>query len=251
MPFFKKKNSKPIPEELQLTEQENKKTRDMQRAATLQSWAVLPENHVLVHTFQLHISPFCHQNAASLLNSWDIFSASLIDLKDIKPLTSATSRYTGMFHNVALVLEVPRQNILGTFPHDVWFINHAGRKDYSPTGPVIRPYELVDCIRSGRGVENYKCAGGYQQLLTPTRLMIKDKIFRKDHSHNEILVIGKSGLNLYAGLPPTQPIRVTKVLAVDKTLFPNHGNVHFDQMKTAEEIGKYVARLNNVPFEIL
>lgn len=251
MPFLKKKTAKLSPEGLLLAEQENKKMLEMQRMATLQSWSVLPEDHVLVHTFQLHESPFCRQDAASLFNGWDIFSTSLVDLKDIKKLTAETSRYTGMYHNVALVLEVPRQNILGTFPRDVNFINHAGREYYNPAGAVVRPYELVDCIKSGRGKGKFRCAGGYQQLLTPANLMTQDNLIRKQYSHNEILVIGRPGLNLYAGLPPTQNIRVTKVLGVDRTLFPDYSNVHFDLMKTTEEIGKHVARLNNVPFEMI
>ncbi|QQN34977.1 MULTISPECIES: hypothetical protein [Rahnella] len=251
MPFFKKKTAKLSPEELLLTEQENKKRHEQQRLTTLQSWTVLPENHVLVHTFELNESPFCRQVAASLFNGWDIFSTSLVDLKDIKKFTTQTSRYTGMYHSIALVLEVPRQNILGTFPRDVNFINHAGREYYNPLGAVVRPYELVDCIKSGRGKGKFRCSGGYQQLLTPADLMAQDNSIRKQYSHNEILVIGRPGLNLYAGLPPTQNIRVTKVLGVDKTQFPDYSHIHFDHMKTTEEIGKHVARLNNVPFEML
>lgn len=255
MPFFKKKTQPLYSHEWYLAERdkwkERQKAGNIKKAAILQSWAVLPERHVLVHAFELHESPFCRQDAASLFNSWDVFSTSLVDLNDIKKFTTQSFRYTGMHHNIALVLEVPRQNILGTFPRDVWFMNHAGREGCQPQGRVIQPYGLVECIRSGRGVGDFRCDGGYQQLLTPADLMTQDKVIRSNFSHNEILIIGRPGLNLYAGLPATQSIRVTRVLGADKRQSPDYSKVPAGHMKTTEEIGKHVARLNNVPFEML
>ena len=255
MPFFKKKTPTLSPHAMYLAEREKRgdriKARNLQKAAILQSWAVLPERHVLVHTFELQESPFCRQDAASLFNSWDVFSTSLVDLNDIKKFTTQSSRYTGMYHNIALVLDVPRQNILGTFPRDVAFMNHAGREGGHPQGRLIDPYELADCIRTGLGVGGVRCEGGYQQLLTPAALMTQDKAIRREYTHNEILIIGRPGLNLYTGLPATQSIRVTRVLGVDDVPFPDYSKVPVGHMKTTEEIGKHVARLNNVPFEML
>ncbi|MBU9840119.1 hypothetical protein J1780_09145 [Rahnella aceris] len=255
MPFFKKKTPTLSPHAMYLAEREKRgdriKARNLQKSATLQSWAVLPERHVLVHTFELQESPFCRQDAASLFNSWDVFSTSLVDLNDIKKFTTESFRYTGMYHNIALVLDVPRQNILGTFPRDVWFMNHAGREGCNPQGRVLQPYGLVECIQSGRGVGDFRCEGGYQQLLTPAALMTQDKVIRNQFTHNEILIIGRQGLNLYDGLPATQSIRVTRVLGADKRQSPDYSKVPAGHMKTTEEIGKHVARLNNVPFEML
>lgn len=255
MPFFKKKTPPSYTHAMYLAERDEllnrRKAWDKKKAAILQSWAVLPERHVLVHTFKRHESPFCRQDAASLFNSWDVFSTSLVDLNDIKKFTTQSSRYTGMYHNIALVLDVPRQNILGTFPRDVAFMNHAGREGGHPQGRLIAPYELADCIRTGIGVGGVRCEGGYQQLLTPAALMTQDKAIRREDTHNEILIIGRPGLNLYTGLPATQSIRVTRVLGVDDVPFPDYSKVPVGHMKTTEEIGKHVARLNNVPFEML
>ncbi|RBQ35883.1 hypothetical protein C2125_00140 [Rahnella aquatilis] len=255
MPFFKKKTPPSYTHAMYLAERDEwlnrRKARNMQKAAILQSWAVLPERHVLVHAFEQQESPFCRQDAASLFNSWDVFSTSLVDLNDIKKFTTQSFRYTGMYHNIALVLDVPRQNILGTFPRDVWFMNHAGREGDHPQGRLIQPYRLVECIQSGIGVGNFRCEGGYQQLLTPADLMTQDKVIRNQFTHNEILIIGRPGLNLYAGLPATQSIRVTRVLGADKRPSPDYSKVPVDHMKTTEDIGKHVARLNNVPFEML
>lgn len=214
---------------------------------TLNSWRTLPENFLLVHAFEGAESPFCQHRAESLLKSWDIISTSLVDLKDIKPLTKI-KRYTGMYCTTALILDVPVQNILGTHPTDVWFPNHVGRKNGYAGGRIIDASALSRAIFQGEGKDGYQCEGGYQRLLTPQALLSEDKKRRHIESHNEVLIIGRPGVKLYAGLPATQTIRVRKIVVVEHT----ESNDMYDYCEESPEtVAAKAAEINGVEYEII
>lgn len=213
----------------------------------LSSWRSLPENYVLVHAFEGEENPFCQHRAESILSSWDIISTSLVDLKDIKPLTKI-KRYTGMYCTTALILDVPVQNILGTHPTDVWFPNHIGRENNYAAGRIIDASALSRAIFRGEGKEDYHCEGGYQRLLTPQALLSEDKKTRSIESHNEVLIIGRPGVKLYAGLPATQRIRVRKIVVAE----PTESNGMYDYYAgSPETVAAKVAEINQLEYEIV
>ncbi|MBU9816361.1 hypothetical protein J1781_16065 [Rahnella sp. C60] len=217
------------------------------REKILNNWRSLPKNYVLIHAFEGAESPFCHQRAESLLSSWDIISTSLVDLKDIQPL-SKTKRYTGMYCATALILEVPVQNILGTHPTDVWFPNHVGRKNGYAGGRIIDASALSRAIFRGEGKDDYRCEGGYQRLLTPQTLLSEDKKKRHIESHNEVLIIGRPGVKIYAGLPATQRIRVRKIVVVEHT----ESNDMYDYCaESPEAVAAKAAEINQLEYEII
>ncbi|AEX50978.1 hypothetical protein GRAQ_00126 [Rahnella aquatilis CIP 78.65 = ATCC 33071] len=239
--FFHKKSG------IHFIKKEDIKHSSGEKETILNSWRFLPKNLVLVHAFEGEENPFCQHRAESLLNSWDIISTSLVDLKDIKPLTKI-KRYTGMYCTTALILDVPVQNILGTHPTDVWFPNHIGRKNDYAAGRIIDASALSRAIFRGEGKDDYHCEGGYQRLLTPQALLSEDKKTRSVESHNEVLIIGRPGVKLYAGLPATQSIRVRKIVVVEQT----ESNDMYDYYAGSPEIvAAKAAEINKVEYEII
>lgn len=212
----------------------------------LNSWRSLPKNYLLVHAFEGEESPFCQHRAESILSSWDIISTSLVDLKDIKPLTKI-KRYTGMYCTTALILDVRCKIFLGTHPTDVWFPNHIGRENDYAAGRIIDASALSRRY-SGEGKEDYHCEGGYQRLLTPQSLLSEDKKTRSIESHNEVLIIGRPGVKLYAGLPATQRIRVRKIVVAE----PTESNSMYDYYAgSPETVAAKVAEINELEYEIV
>lgn len=235
--------------EIKVLKKQDIKSLSGEKERILKSWQSLPRNYVLVHTFEGTQSPFYKHRAETLLNSWDVISTSLVDLNDIKPGSKTTPRYTGMFFTIALILEVPVQNILGTHPTDVWFPNHIGRQHNKPSGRVKDPSALSRAIFRGEGKDRRHYEGGYQKLLTPSALLSEDKKVRKNHTHNEVLVIGRPGIRIYPGLPATQNIRVRKILIAEKR------KIDYDLYEFYENsphnVAEKVAAINGLEYEII
>ena len=104
------------------------KTQGEINIAELKKWEARDKkNLLLVHTVRtqyLNNSVLLTQDAQSVFKTWDIVSTSLIDLKALKKNFGAVARRghvaTGLFFEASFILEVPTQNILGTFPRDAW-----------------------------------------------------------------------------------------------------------------------------------
>ncbi|MEA5206366.1 hypothetical protein [Enterobacter mori] len=144
--------------------------------------------------------------AADVFSSWDIFSTSYIDvryfLKSICP--------------IGLILQVPKQNILGTHPNDVWFPTHLGtardKKIYRTNAE--RTGSLTHALTTGvnlRGRLVNQLSEKYRRLMTPQQL--SEMQWAMQAPYNEVLVVGRPGVNVYAGLQATRAIRVIGVFS--------------------------------------
>ncbi|SUY92914.1 Uncharacterised protein [Buttiauxella agrestis] len=192
----------------------------------------LPHRVHLVHTIPASSrfdGPLFRQRAEDVLNTWDVISTSLIDLNKIPKVPpngvrSSFTRDTQMFYEIAFVLYVPCQNIIGTFSKDVYFPNHAGRENASPVGKVINSAALFEHISSGErklksnGDRLPRVEGGYNQITSPTEILCSTT----QRTHNEILIIGKSGVNIYKGLPQTQKVKVIGIMICPRNIPSYH-----------------------------
>ncbi|EBD4391471.1 hypothetical protein CU788_19765 [Salmonella enterica] len=216
--------------------------------ATLEKWRNLGEGKILVHTLSeeyLRSSKLAEKKAEEVFSSWDVISCSLINVDklskkaddlDLRPWEH-TRLNTGLFFEIGLILSVPPQNILGTHAHDVWFPNHAGTKNGHTSA-------LTDAIFSGKGKRGgekfWPAAKGhsYNRILTP-----KEILSRSDSSqHNEILVIGRKGVNIYPGYSVTGRVRVTGIICASKS---RTGHGLFSSLQDRENKVK-IEKLKNV-----
>lgn len=198
--------------------------------AVLDKWKPrnLPEDCFLIHTIPANgrfDGPLFNNRAEDVLSTWDVISTTLIDSKKIINGVDALARginkrETLMFYEIAFVLAVPPQNILGTFAKDVCFPNHAGRLNSSPAGRVVDKSALFEHIRTGErkrkpdGTQNGFITGGYNQIYSPQEILMRTP----SAGHNEVLVIGRSGVNIYKGQPATQKIQVMGIVLSPKNL---------------------------------
>ncbi|EKN4037466.1 hypothetical protein NUF46_003785 [Yersinia enterocolitica] len=147
---------------------------------------------VLIHTIRHKESEFYLRNAESVLKSWDVVSASLITFG---------SRDRAQWADVGLLLAVPPQNIIGTYPCDISFPNNIGNEPNTPR----KPMELMS-----RYFYTYQ-AGGWGYDTFSVLISPNDKLMASGHSlhgHNEVVSVCKPHINTYEGRPPTQPIQV-------------------------------------------
>lgn len=147
-------------------------------------------------------SILCRQNAQETLNTWDVISTSfcLNILKD-------------SIYPVGLLLAVMPQNILGTHAYDIWFPNHIGT-DLDRSGTVypndmIRAASLTKALRTGidkRGGDSIQYQGGFRKLMNPADL--NKEQHNRGRKYNEVLVVGREGVNIYDGFNATREIKV-------------------------------------------
>lgn len=151
-------------------------------------------------------SPFLTKKVEDLFACWDVISTSCVD---IIPENNYNRMLTGIL-DVHLDLQVPKQNILGTFPEDVWFPNFAGMKNNVPNGKCIDRFALADAVFLGqsKNMSRFKPNTPYNTLEYPKKLI--DESYR-EKKYNEILVIGKPGVRLYDDLPPTGRIKLNSI----------------------------------------
>ncbi|SUY92714.1 Uncharacterised protein [Buttiauxella agrestis] len=228
----------------------------------LSQWKIqnLPGDIRLIHTIPSYTrfdGPLFRQCAEDVLNTWDVISTSLIDINKIRrvstDLKGTIRRQNAMFYEIGFVLDVPCQNIIGTFKNDVYFPNHAGRENASPVGKVINSAALFEHISSGErklksnGERLPPVVGGYNQISSPMEILNSTN----NYKHNEILVIGKSGVNIYKGLPATDRIEVIAIVISPKVIPRNHSeNVEFKRRWNI--IKNNLAGLNpNVPCQFI
>lgn len=157
---------------------------------TLCQWAQLAVEQKKFLVYRVNLdkfegSPLSRCRAEDVLNECDVFPTNLIDIKQVS-LRRHDDRHMSIrkshehtFGEVALVLEVPPQNILGVIPRGfscspIYFFN-----DYQS------PYRLTQ-------LDWFKLLKKYRVLVTP------DKILRNHKYHNEVLVVGRPSLEINA-----------------------------------------------------
>ena len=188
-------------------------------------------------------------NFENQIQTWDAISTSLVSNK----IMGGPSGY-GTLGEIGYVLQVPPQNILSTNETDAWVENHIGREGNNSTGKVINSFALVDHIQKRSKplppgfayASKHKDAGGkivpapqlktFNSLLTPSELLAKTT-----SDCNEVLVIGRPGVNVYEGMPPTAKVRVSAILLIKK-LIPEDNYLKFINLAKSMS-----AANNNVP----
>jgi hypothetical protein len=197
------------------------KSPDADKVKALKKWdARNKKRQLLIHTVSAAYgsSPLMTQPAREVFKTWDIISSSFIDvdavLRGFRLGVGLNVRsQSGLFFEAGFILDVPVQNIMGTFSGDVWFPNHAGVDN----GMVHDRFALADNIFAGRSKKREIIApGGYNQIQPPEKIL-KNTNYQW---HNEILLIGRPDINTYQGLPPTREIKIAGIFVAPKTIRP-------------------------------
>ena len=200
----------------------------------LSSWKKLPRDLCLVHTlkYKEHTnSELLGESAEKCFSEWDAISTSLLSRGDYIKSTKldvqnlitsgkfVTKASPLTFGEIAFVLDVPPSNIIGTFPYDVWFNNHAGMKaNAAATQSIEDKGALSNAIIKGIPKS---CAPFDLQLPKGTYLDVQHHlvILREQRKnapphHSEIIITGKEGVYIHAGMPKTAPVRVKEILVM-------------------------------------
>lgn len=210
----------------------------------------LPKGCELVHAILSSKSNFYKTPAKELLNKWDVLSTSLVNLDEVKKQAADSKNlnasnkgetYTklrnGLYEycTIALVLDIPNQNILGTFDKDAWFPNNIGTEK----GKVIDASKLSETFFSGeQALPQFNgeakrvnfLDGGFNQIKKPHEIMEATK------SYNEILVAGRPSLNIYNGLPSTKEIKI-------KAIYVGYNHMEYKDGKLLRPEGKFQDQL--------
>lgn len=166
-------------------------------------------NHklVLVHTIRSSVignTELLLKSAEEVMSKWDVISTSLTEINNL-------NNKRLQWANIGLVLAVPPQNIIGTFPEDISFPNHAGNMP----GQRRNSYELADSYFNGISKYHNKPEvrarlgkimpnQTYAELETPENIIMRST----GAKHNEIIVVGKENVNIFSGQEPTKNIKV-------------------------------------------
>ena len=197
------------------------KSPDADKVKALKKWdARDKKRQLLIHTVSANYvnTPLLMKPGRDVFKTWDIISSSFIDLDNVlagfRLGAGLTVRsQSGLFFEAGFILDVPVQNIMGTFSGDVWFPNHAGVSN----GMVYNRFALADNIFAGRSKKKEIIApGGYNQIQPPQKIL-KNTNYQW---HNEILLIGRPDINTYQGLPPTREIKIAGIFVAPKTIRP-------------------------------
>ncbi|NIF31466.1 hypothetical protein F3J29_04855 [Enterobacter sp. Cy-643] len=199
------------------------------------------------------ISPFSQRRIEDVLSGWDVISCSCV----MKRLPTDTPRKGGVGAlSIELDLDVPIQNILGVHPNDVAFPNFAGREGGLPQGRILNSYALADSIFQGKArptVSNYIMDKPYNSLLPAE--VIYDNLINRRSRYNEILVIGRSGINIHSGFQPTEKIKLNgisyrpKYPVIDK-IFGGQTYHHQELRLILEDLSfiKKLLQINNLEY---
>ncbi len=171
-------------------------------------WERLSEqNRFLVHAFDIEKferGDLSKRRAEEVFKTWDVFSTSLVDPQRIFRLRHRCQKIgaavsTQVFGEVGLILDVPAQNILGTFPEDVMFPTHLPAQDY----------KFADAILNGISkLYSLKLVKKYNKVVSP------DAIVGRTMFHNEVLVVGKPNVKIHFKM--TQPVKVRGIIYAPK-----------------------------------
>lgn len=189
-------------------------------SANLIDWADLGTDYKIVHSLELNRhfnSSLLSSSADELIAKWDVFSASLISMNRLEEGSWHTTRNgnkireTGAFGDINFVLHVPPQNIIGTHSTDINVDTHAG-KDLR-TGVVRDSFALCDGIFGGINRSGKKTSNSFNNTIIRPSLLLKST-----STYNEILIVGRKGLNIHAGLRPTGEVRVESIVVAPKII---------------------------------
>ncbi|MGB7801752.1 hypothetical protein [Buttiauxella sp.] len=220
------------------------KSPDADKVKALKKWDTRnKKKQLIIHTVSPEngVTPLLTRPAGDVFRTWDIISSSLIDLDQVRRgfrLSGFTViSQSGLFFEAGFILEVPVQNIMGTFSGDVWFPNHAGVNN----GQVVNRFALADDIFAGRSKKKEIIApGGYNQIQPP------DNILKKTNYqwHNEILLIGRPNINTYQGLPPTSNIKIKGIFVAPKLIDGADRERHIQANKKLYQLVEKMKRCN-------
>lgn len=159
----------------------------------------LSEYGFIIHAVRYNTGELFQRPAEEVFATWDIMSCSLIDATLCLQSIDATG----------FILKVPKQNILGTHKHDIWFPNHKGKEANARyASKTERNGSLVKSLHSGINKKGINI-GNFRQLLMPGDLI--NGQMACGAKYNEILIAGRPFVNVYAGLPATRKIKVIGV----------------------------------------
>ncbi|MCU6217931.1 hypothetical protein, partial [Enterobacter bugandensis] len=192
------------------------------------TWAPesINSDYITTHMVRGDDSDFYQKSAEDVLATRDIFSAALVNTKEVKQTHGERGyRYTGTYAESGFIVELPPQNIIATHEHDISFPTHIGRQ--GKTGEVSSPYKLADTIVRPP-VAGYSFTGkpfprikSYINMLSPEELINKRPEAEKllpDRTlyRNEILVIGKPDVRVHDDYPPTERVKVRGILVASE-----------------------------------
>lgn len=199
---------------------------------TFAAWKSLQESSpgsCIVHALQaMHQDgPLFDASAQSVFAGWDVISASLIDLTAISEFPAelhpgGTSRNNQMIGEIGFILDVPAQNIYGTHSKDNKFDNHVG------TVSEKDPSELSRRLHKE----------GVSRFVSP-----KEMLDGRSGDYNELLIIGREGVNIHAGEPATKEIKVVGILSARTDKYPD-GPEEDRQQKHHMELIKKIQHVN-------
>lgn len=187
-------------------------------------------------------------NFENQIRTWDIVSTSLLSNKVFE-----RDKKNAIIGVIGYVLNVPPQNIVATNETDAWVENHIGREGSSPSGKISNAFELAKHIQERSNVPqkgfthtsnhinalNKKVAA--PRLRTSNYLLTPDELSAKTINYNEVLVIGRPGVNIHGGMLPTAEIKVSAIFLIKKYI-PDHLCLEYVQLAKAMS-----AANNNVP----
>ncbi|MBV4483815.1 hypothetical protein [Pseudomonas khavaziana] len=200
----------------------------------LSSWKKLPRDLCLVHTlkYEEHTnSELLGESAEKCFSEWDAISTSLLSRRDYVKSTKldvqnliSTGKFITKanpltFGEIAFVLDVSPSNIIGTFPYDVWFNNHAGMKgNAAATQSIEGKGALSNAIFKGIPKRSAPSdlslpKGTYLDVRHYLEILREQRKYAPPH-HSEIIVTGKEGVYIHAGMPKTAPVRVKEILVM-------------------------------------
>lgn len=189
---------------------------------------------MIVHSLKSGTYPdsqLFHENATTCLSKWDAISTSVIDLTDRVPVFNLNSVNENRYFTesnrmtigeIVLVLHTDTSNIasniIGTFPKDVWFNNHAGIRDLTPG---------QQSTLENKGALSRAIINGIPKTNAPVNLLPKQTYLhvrpykeildkRKMNEYTEVIITGREGVHIHPGRPPSRAIKVKEIL-----IFPN------------------------------
>lgn len=189
-------------------------------------------------------SPFLSRPVETILSGWDVISTSCVPSAD--PTEHEPNSYGAL--DIYLDLRVPVQNILGTHTRDVCFDTFAGLENGLPGGRVIDKAALADTIRYGieaPNPHNFEMDKPYNTLQSP------DVFRRWSRSYNEVLVVGRPGLQMHFGFIATQCIRLKGITYLPEQLkYPlaseKMTRTEMDKFTSDIDFIKKIMKINNL-----
>lgn len=194
----------------------------------LLSWKKLPSDLSLVHALRLGLhadSELLSENAEKCFSGWDAISATLISRRDQTSTRyfDSARRLFSVAHptaigEIAFVLELSPSNIIGTFPYDVWFDNHAGmrRGGGEASQSIESKGALSNAILKGipRNNAPVNLPKGTYLDVRPYQAILRDQRANPNSQYSEIIIAGREGVHIHAGMAKTKAVTVKEILVM-------------------------------------